>query len=63
MNFAQQVLGEHRARLIALRHPDGSTRAQTLERSEDPELYMMLEEFERLTGFPIAVNTSLRCRQ
>jgi carbamoyltransferase len=59
MSFAQSIREPYREALAALRHPDASTRAQTLERSDDPDLYEMLEELERLTGFPIVVNTSL----
>lgn len=59
MNFVHTVLPSYQACLAALSHPDGSTRVQTLERSDDPQLYALLGEFETLTGYPILVNTSL----
>jgi carbamoyltransferase len=62
MNFVHNVRPEHRDALLALHHPDGSTRAQTLDRSDDPALYDVLVEFEALTGYPILVNTSLNGR-
>ena len=59
MNLVHTILPPYRADLVALRHPDHSTRAQTIERSDDPYLYEILLEFEVVTGFPILVNTSL----
>jgi carbamoyltransferase len=62
MNFVHSILVQYRDVLVALIHPDGSTRAQTIERPEDPYLYEVIGEFECLTGFPILVNTSLNGR-
>jgi carbamoyltransferase len=59
MNFVHEVREQYRSDLVALSHPDCSTRAQTLERSDDRDLYEILVAFEQLTGFPILVNTSL----
>ena len=59
MNFVHWIQPRHRARLLALAHPDGSTRAQTLARADDPALFALIEAFGRATGFPVLVNTSL----
>ena len=59
MNFVHWIRDEHQETLVALSHPDSSTRAQTLEREDDPSLYDLLTEFARLSRFPILVNTSL----
>ncbi|HEX6370898.1 MAG TPA: carbamoyltransferase C-terminal domain-containing protein [Longimicrobium sp.] len=59
MNFVHVILPEHREHLPALSHPDASTRVQTLERSDDRDLYELLGEFGTLTGYPVLVNTSL----
>jgi carbamoyltransferase len=59
MNLVHWIREEHRHVLLALSHPDGSTRAQTLELEDDPSLYDLLTEFARLSQFPILVNTSL----
>jgi carbamoyltransferase len=58
MTFSHAFVGEHGDRLAALAHPDGSTRAQTLARVEDPWLDDLLHEFGRRTGYHILVNTS-----
>lgn len=59
MNYVHLVRPEHRDRLPALAHADGSTRAQSLLEDDDPELFAILRSFGQLTGFPILVNTSL----
>lgn len=59
MNFLHYVRPQQRSVFLALRHPDHSTRAQTLDSQSDPELRALLLEFERLTGYAVLVNTSL----
>jgi carbamoyltransferase len=46
----------------AIVHQDGTSRVQTVERSQHPGLYALLEEWEALTGCPILLNTSLNVR-
>lgn len=58
MSYVYAVRTEHRNKLPALSHPDGSARVQTLEQAEDAFLYSVLCEFGRLTGYPVLVNTS-----
>lgn len=59
MNRAHFIKAEHREALPALVHPDGSSRAQTLNAEDDPALFAILLAFEQLSGYPILVNTSL----
>jgi carbamoyltransferase len=40
-------------------HVDGTARIQTVERRGEPLLADLLTEFERRTGLPVVVNTSL----
>ena len=40
-------------------HVDGSARLQTISRDDNPNVYELIEEFDRLTGVPILLNTSL----
>jgi carbamoyltransferase len=40
-------------------HVDGTARVQTVEDREEPLVARMLGHFERLTGLPAVVNTSL----
>jgi carbamoyltransferase len=43
-------------------HVDNSARLQTVTREESPLYYSLIEEFERLTGVPIVINTSFNVR-
>ena len=47
------------ARIPAVAHIDGSARLQTVSLEDNPQLYGLIQEFERLTGVPILLNTSL----
>ena len=42
----------------AVVHQDGTGRIQTVSRKSNPRFYRLIEEFERLTGVPIVLNTS-----
>jgi carbamoyltransferase len=46
----------------AICHVDGTSRVQTLRREQNPRMYAVLTEFERLTGCPMLLNTSLNIR-
>ncbi len=43
-------------------HVDGSARLQTITRAESPLYYDLIEEFGRLTGVPVIINTSFNVR-
>ncbi|HLA76743.1 MAG TPA: carbamoyltransferase [Vicinamibacteria bacterium] len=43
-------------------HVDGSARLQTVTREESPLYYDLIQEFEKLTGVPIVINTSFNVR-
>jgi carbamoyltransferase len=57
MLFVHDVRPEWRDRIPAVVHVDGTARAQTV--ANDPLLERVLEEFDRRTGVPVVVNTSL----
>jgi carbamoyltransferase len=46
----------------AVTHVDGSARVQTVTRSQHPEFYDLLTEFDRRTGCPVLINTSFNVR-
>ena len=43
-------------------HVDNSARLQTVTRAEAPLYYGVIEDFERLTGVPVVINTSFNVR-
>ena len=58
MLFVHDVAPEWRERLAAVTHVDGTARIQTVDDSH-PTLAAMLRAFDRRTGVPVVVNTSL----
>ncbi len=59
MLFTHEVVADWRERIPAVVHVDGSARIQTVSASSEPLVARMLAEFERRTGVPVVVNTSL----
>jgi carbamoyltransferase len=59
MLFVHDVAPEWRERIPTVTHVDGTARIQTVDRAEEPLVARMLECFERRTGLPVVVNTSL----
>jgi carbamoyltransferase len=62
MLFVTKVRKEYQARLPAITHVDGSARVQTVTKEEQPRLWLLLDEFGKLTGFPMLLNTSFNMR-
>ena len=59
--FMQQVYPvrtEKRSVIPAITHVDGTGRLQTVNRRGNPKYYRLIEEFGRLTGVPVLLNTS-----
>jgi len=50
---------EFREIFPAIRHVDGSCRLQTVTPNQNPELYRLLVEMRRRTGFGVLLNTSM----
>jgi carbamoyltransferase len=59
MLFVHTVRPQWRDRIPAVVHVDGTARVQTVDGAEEPLVAEMLAEFDRLTGLPVVVNTSL----
>jgi carbamoyltransferase len=59
MLFVHTVKPEWRDRIPAVVHVDGTARIQTVDRADEPLVAELLAEFERRTGLPVVVNTSL----
>jgi carbamoyltransferase len=59
MLFTHDVRPSWRARIPAVVHVDGTARIQTVDPGQEPLMAAVLDEFERRTGLPVVVNTSL----
>ncbi|MFF8268433.1 carbamoyltransferase [Streptomyces sp. NPDC016562] len=59
MLFVHDVAPGWRERIPAVVHVDGTARIQTVDPQREPLVARMLTEFERRTGLPVVVNTSL----
>jgi carbamoyltransferase len=52
------VRPEHRERLAAVTHIDGTARLQTVDRDAAPRFHALLEAYGRTSGIPVLLNTS-----
>jgi carbamoyltransferase len=59
MLFTHRVKPGWAERIPAVVHVDGTARIQTVDPREEPLMARTLEAFERRTGIPVVVNTSL----
>lgn len=62
MLLVYDVLPEKRELIPAVTHVDNTGRVQTVNRKENPRYYKLIEEFEKLTGVPVVLNTSFNIR-
>lgn len=58
MMYAVQTLEEKRAKVPALQHNDGTSRIQTVTQEQNKNYYDLINEFNKLTGVPMLLNTS-----
>ncbi len=62
MLFVTQVRAAYREQLPAVTHVDGSARVQTVSHESNPRFWVLLNEFEKLSGIPVLLNTSFNVR-
>jgi carbamoyltransferase len=62
MLFVYPVREEAADKIPAVRHVDGTARIQTINRQQHPVYYDLLQEFHKLTGVPVLINTSFNTR-
>jgi carbamoyltransferase len=58
MTLAPKVRPEKAALIPAGLHVDGTGRLQTVERAANPRFWSVIEEFRKLAGVPVVLNTS-----
>jgi carbamoyltransferase len=62
MILTAQVRPEKRSVIPSVTHVDGSARPQTVERETNPLYYRLIDEFGKITGVPVIMNTSFNLR-
>jgi carbamoyltransferase len=60
--FGLDKLMVPRSTIPAVTHVDYSARVQTVHADTNPRFYALLDEFEKLTGCPVCINTSFNVR-
>ena len=58
MLMVYQIKPERRVDIPAVTHVDGSGRLQTVSRAANPRYHQLIEDFYKLTGVPLVLNTS-----
>jgi len=60
--FGIDKLNIKRSNIPSVTHVDYSARIQTVHKETNPLFYKLIEEFERITKYPVLVNTSFNVR-
>jgi carbamoyltransferase len=60
--FGIDKLNIKRSSIPSVTHIDYSARIQTVHKETNPIFYKLIEEFERITKYPVLVNTSFNVR-
>lgn len=58
MIFVVKVHKDKQEILGAVTHVDGTARIQTVSRETNPQYWQLIEEFRKITGIPVLLNTS-----
>lgn len=58
MSFGPKVREEFKSKIPSVVHIDGTARVQTVTREQNPFIYDLLTEFEKISGVGILLNTS-----
>jgi carbamoyltransferase len=58
MSFCPTVKKEWRNKLVSITHVDNTARVQTVTKDQNPWLYDLLTEFEKVSGVGVLLNTS-----
>ena len=60
--FGIDKLNVKRSSIPSVTHVDYSARIQTVHKETNPTFYKLIEEFEKITKYPVLVNTSFNVR-
>ncbi len=63
MLYARKKHRNKLGKIPAVTHIDRSCRIQCVDREKNPRFYRLIEEFEKITGVPLVLNTSFNDRE
>ncbi|REJ75482.1 MAG: carbamoyltransferase [Acidobacteria bacterium] len=58
-----EVAEEYKEKIPAVVHVDGTARPQMVSKKTNPRYWNLIEEFRKLTGIPMLLNTSFNCQE
>ncbi len=58
-----QVAEEYKDKIPAVVHVDGTARPQMVSKKTNPRYWNLIEEFRKLTGIPMLLNTSFNVQE
>jgi|TARA_R110000803_G_scaffold198647_1_gene262481 carbamoyltransferase len=61
--FMSRIVKVKSDKVPGITHIDNTARIQTLNREFNPKLYDLINEFYKITGVPMLLNTSFNCRE
>jgi carbamoyltransferase len=62
MLLAAKVRLDKKSLIPAVTHVDGSARVQIVKKETNPKFWLLIKEFENLTGVPMLINTSFNLK-
>lgn len=62
MLLAVKVANDKAAHVPAITHIDGTARVQTVDKTANPRYRRLIEEFKKITGVPMVLNTSFNLK-
>jgi carbamoyltransferase len=62
MILVYDVLPDKRSLVPAITHVDGTGRVQSVSKKHNPRYHRLIQEFEKITGVPMVLNTSFNIR-
>ena len=62
MLFVRPIKKKYHKIIPAVTHVDGTGRLQTINKKQNERYYDVIKEFEKLSGYPILINTSFNIR-
>jgi carbamoyltransferase len=58
-----EVAEEYKSKIPAVVHVDGTARPQMVVRSVNPRYWQLIDEFRKITGIPMLLNTSFNVQE